>query len=58
MKEGTADTPSASSAPPTVTAMAMNPLPAGWFEAIDVTYNHPYWYNPSTGERTWERPKV
>ena len=19
-------------------------LPPGWFEAIDPTYNHPYWY--------------
>ncbi|KAK9863041.1 hypothetical protein WJX84_006299 [Apatococcus fuscideae] len=32
------------------------PLPAGWFEAIDATYRAPYFYNPSTGERSWQRP--
>ncbi len=37
---------------------AAEKLPEGWFEAVDPTYNHPYWYNPSSGERTWERPKV
>jgi len=34
------------------------PLPPGWHEAIDPRYNnHPYWYHPATGERTWERPR-
>eukprot|EP00887_Chlorella_sp_A99_P002218 scaffold21.g2218.t1 len=31
-------------------------LPAGWFEAVDPTYNTPYYYNPTTGERSWTRP--
>lgn len=31
-------------------------LPEGWFEAMDETYNTPYYYNPSTGARQWERP--
>ena len=30
-------------------------LAPGWFEAVDPTYNHPYWYNPTTGERSWTR---
>lgn len=38
-------------------ASTSEPLPEGWSEAVDPTYNHPYWYNVSTGERTWERPK-
>ncbi|KAL3136817.1 hypothetical protein ABBQ38_005530 [Trebouxia sp. C0009 RCD-2024] len=33
-------------------------LPPGWFEALDPNYNHPYWYNPSTGERRWTRPPL
>lgn len=33
-------------------------LPLGWFEALDPTYNHPYWYNPSTGERRWTKPPM
>lgn len=37
---------------------AVDKLPEGWFEAVDPAYNHPYWYNPSSGARTWERPKV
>ena len=32
-------------------------LPPGWFKATDPTYNHPYYYNPSTGERLWEPPR-
>ena len=32
------------------------PLPPGWFEAVDSTYLHTYYFNPSTGERLWERP--
>jgi len=27
-------------------------------EAFDEQYKHPYWYNHSTGERTWIRPEV
>ncbi|BDA42301.1 probable polyglutamine-binding protein 1 at C-terminar half [Coccomyxa sp. Obi] len=38
-------------------ASSSEPLPEGWSEAVDPTYNHPYWYNVSTGERTWVRPK-
>ncbi len=34
------------------------PLPPNWHEAVDPTYNHPYYYNPTTGERSWVRPKV
>lgn len=33
-------------------------LPPGWAEAVDPTYNHPYWYNHSTGERRWTRPPM
>ncbi|DBA84282.1 TPA: hypothetical protein ACH3X2_006338 [Trebouxia sp. C0005] len=33
-------------------------LPLGWFEALDPTYNHPYWYNPSTRERRWTKPPM
>jgi hypothetical protein len=31
-------------------------LPAGWHAAVDPTYSRVYYYNPATGERTWERP--
>lgn len=53
-----AEQASTSAAHITATAGQPGGLPAGWFQAVDPTYNHPYWYNPSTGERTWERPKV
>lgn len=33
-------------------------LPSGWFEGFDPTYSHPYYYNPTTGERTWIRPET
>lgn len=39
-------------------APAGAPLPPGWLEAFDTTYYHPYWYNKSTGERTWTRPEL
>ena len=32
------------------------PLPPGWFGSMDPTYHRVYYYNPSTGERSWERP--
>lgn len=32
------------------------PLPPGWYQAIDPSYNHPYFYSPRTGERSWLRP--
>lgn len=32
------------------------PLPPGWFGSMDPTYHRVYFYNPTTGERTWERP--
>ena len=38
-------------------ASSSEPLPEGWSEAVDPTYNHPYWYNVSTGERSWVRPQ-
>lgn len=47
--------PAAAAAPPV--ASGSEALPEGWAEAIDPTYNHPYWYNVSTGERSWVRPK-
>lgn len=31
-------------------------LPVGWFEAKDPASGLSYYYNPSTGERTWEKP--
>jgi len=31
-------------------------LPPGWEKAMDPTYNHEYYYNASTGERSWVRP--
>lgn len=51
---------SAQAAPPLPSSGldASEALPQGWFEAIDPTYNHPYWYNPTTGERTWQKPQV
>ncbi|GAB4821496.1 hypothetical protein N2152v2_008542 [Parachlorella kessleri] len=39
-------------------AAAAESLPPGWAEAVDPTYNHTYYYNASTGERCWTRPKV
>lgn len=49
---------SAGSALGTGPSTSSNDLAPGWFEAVDPTYNHPYWYNPSTGERAWTRPSV
>jgi WW domain len=31
-------------------------LPPGWAAALDTRYNTTYFYNASTGERTWQRP--
>ena len=31
-------------------------LPPGWEAGFDPTYNREYYYNASTGERSWERP--
>ncbi|GAX74779.1 hypothetical protein CEUSTIGMA_g2226.t1 [Chlamydomonas eustigma] len=40
-----------------VSTPAQDPtLPFGWFSAIDTTYHHVYFYNPTTGERSWTRP--
>ena len=47
---------SAGSALGTGPSTSSSNLTSGWFEAVDPTYNHPYWYNPSTGERAWTRP--
>lgn len=49
---------SAAPAPAAASAASSEPLPEGWSEAVDPTYNHPYWYNVSTGKRTWVRPKA
>jgi hypothetical protein len=35
---------------------AVSDLPNGWYAAVDPTYNTTYYYNPSSGERSWERP--
>ncbi|DBA76098.1 hypothetical protein WJX77_005947 [Trebouxia sp. C0004] len=58
--EGQEATPSSNGvAAPSPAPAAPNPsLPLGWFEALDPTYNHPYWYNPSTGERRWTKPPM
>ena len=49
---------SVGSVPGTGPSTSSSDLAAGWFEAVDPTYKHPYWYNPSTGERAWTRPSV
>ncbi len=33
------------------------PLPPGWHQATDPTYNTVYYYCPATGERSWSRPQ-
>jgi hypothetical protein len=33
------------------------PLPEGWFEAFDANTKQPYYYNPSTRQKTWARPQ-
>lgn len=38
------------------TAAGGSGLPPGWQKAVDPTYNHPYWFNVSTGERRWTPP--
>ena len=43
-------------APSAAAAAAGGALPPGWQETIDPTYNHPYFYNVTTGERSWTRP--
>jgi hypothetical protein len=43
---------------PVVQPQAASDLPPGWQEAVDLTYNHLYWFNTSTGERTWVKPSV
>lgn len=55
--------PTASAAPVAAAPVAVaqvasssEPLPEGWSEAVDPSYNHPYWYNVNTSERTWVRP--
>ena len=32
------------------------PLPEGWKEAHDQISGQPYYYNPTTGQKTWARP--
>ena len=51
---------SSAAAPPAPAAVpaAAEPLPPGWAEALDPTYNHTYHYNAATGERSWERPRA
>jgi len=31
-------------------------LPDGWYAAVDPTYSTTYYYNPTSGERSWLRP--
>lgn len=49
---------SAATSATTPASSSAAPLPAGWFEAVDTTYNHPYFYNPGTGETRWVRPEA
>ncbi|KAK9835178.1 hypothetical protein WJX81_003765 [Elliptochloris bilobata] len=55
-----AATPSNAAATPASAAApaAVDPLPPGWAEALDPTYNHTYYFNAATGERSWERPRA
>lgn len=58
--DGAPQQPPAAAAPapaaPAAVAASSGPSPPEWFEAFDQNYKHPYWYNPSTGERSWTRP--
>jgi hypothetical protein len=51
-------TSAAAAAPAAAAAANGDALPKGWSQAVDPTYNHVYYFNVSTGERTWERPKT
>ncbi len=33
-------------------------LPPGWAAALDIKYQATYFFNASTGERTWQRPAM
>ena len=35
---------------------AVEGLPPGWSTAVDPCYGMPYYFNVSTGQRTWEQP--
>jgi hypothetical protein len=50
--------PAGGTAAPGAAAAAAGALPPGWQEAVDPTYNHPYYFNVTTGERSWTRPGV
>ena len=55
------DKPSAlppTSSPPILTpsAAVVEALPFGWTSATDPTYHRIYYFNPSTGERQWDKP--
>lgn len=43
---------------PTKESKQQVPLMSGWYEGFDPQYQHPYYYNPSTGERSWTRPEL
>eukprot|EP00850_Spirogloea_muscicola_P011734 SM000074S21644 [mRNA] locus=s74:32728:36758:- [translate_table: standard] len=43
--------------PPPPPPPKLPPLPPDWLEAIDATTGHKYYYNTSTQETRWERPK-
>lgn len=44
--------------PAAVSTTSQQALLPGWFTAVDPTYNHTYYYNPTTGERSWTPPTV
>ena len=46
----------APAAAPAPTVIHDSSLPEGWSSAVDPTYNHVYYFNVSTGQRTWEKP--
>lgn len=33
------------------------PLPEGWESALDESTHKPFFFNPKTGEKTWQRPE-
>lgn len=53
---GTSSSSAASVAGVSLLAVPAGSLPPGWQAAVDPTYNHPYWFNVSTGERRWTPP--
>lgn len=44
-------------APIAMTSCPPARLPPGWYSTIDPRYNAIYYFNPGTGQRTWEIPQ-